>query len=201
MELEDKLTFKQGIKFINFFIKNYKINNTVLIGITGASGSGKTYFSKELKLDIISMDDYYKGIDMMDDNNFDNPNAIDFNKFKKDLKLLKLGKVIKKPIYDFKIHKRVGHNDFSPSKYLIVEGLFVLDKRIIDLFDILIFIEVSKETCLNRRIKRDIDERGRTKKEIIKQFNLYVWPSYLKYIEPKKKLAKIVKNENSIHIN
>lgn len=176
-------------KRINELKKEKKI---VIIGIAGGSSSGKTYLAKKLNEEILSMDDYFKGIKYIKDGNFDKPSALDLNLLRKQLIKLRNNKNIKKPVYDFKTHSRIGYEIFKPSKVIILDGLYALHKKIADLIDLKIFVDSSEKSRLERRIKRDVKFRGRTKESVIKQWNESVEKMFKLYILPTKKYADIV---------
>ena len=180
------------------YVKNIAINlndKVVLIGVAGGSASGKTYLAKklcdELKGSCLSMDDYYFGRENVKDDNFDKPEAFDFGLFRSHLLLLKQGKVIQKPVYDFK-GVRTGYVDYKPSKYIIVEGLFALNSLIRDLLSLKIFVDSDSKLRLKRRIERDVKERGKTEERVILRWNRYVEPMFKEYVEPQKKYADVV---------
>ncbi len=167
----------------------------IIIGIAGGSASGKTTVARLLKGKILSMDDYYKGINDMEDNNFDDPKSQDLDLLREHLIKLKNSETIKKPIYDFKTHSRIGYEEFKPAKLIIVEGLFALNEKIRDLLDIKVFIECKEDERFRRRMERDISERGRTEESVIKQWNETVEPMFKKFVLGSKKDAIIIKGE------
>ncbi|MDI6591945.1 MAG: uridine kinase [Patescibacteria group bacterium] len=188
---------KEGIEEIkNLVNKLRKRKSVVIIGIAGGSGSGKMYLAKKVakkvKGKILSIDDYYLGIDKMKDENFDKPEAIDFDLFKEHLKLLRKGKEIKKPIYDFKTHRRIGYEKYSPLNIIIIEGLFTFRKNLRKEMDVKVFVEASEKTRFERRIKRDIKERKRTKESVIEQWQKFTKPMHKIYVEPQKKYADLI---------
>ena len=176
---------------------------TIIICITGASGSGKTTFAKELisvlpkdKITLISQDSYYKDLKHLtiqerSSQNFDHPNALDLDLLKKHLITLKNGEEITQPIYDFNTHSRISSTKIiHPKEIIIVEGTLAVSKKMLhQLYDIIIYIDQDQNTCLERRIKRDIAERGRTEKCIIEQYNLTVKPMFEKFIYPCRQIA------------
>ena len=168
----------------------------VIVGITGGSGSGKDYFSQQLlekiNATVLSMDSYYFGIEHIPDNNFDIPSSLDLELLKSHLITLKQNKTIQKPIYDFTIHKRVGYEDYEPSKVIIIEGLFVLNEILKGELDIKIFVQASQDIRLKRRIKRDIAERGRTKESVVQQWTETVQPMHLIHVKPQISQADFV---------
>jgi uridine kinase len=180
------------------------------IGIAGASGCGKTYFSELLKtkiqgttaveVEIISCDNYYKpypgGVKAPADFNWDLPESMDLALLHKHLEDLKRGETIKVPEFDFLTSQRVGDKqtiDGTKVKIVIVEGLFVfVDQTLRELFDLKIFAWLEPDICLARRLVRDFKERGKDYEETIEQYQKQVKPSYVNFIEPTKKFADLI---------
>ncbi|KAI0540723.1 uridine kinase [Xylaria digitata] len=164
-----------------------------IIGIAGSSGSGKSTLSHAIvnKLNlpwvvILSMDSYYKPLGpeaskkaFMNEYDFDSPDAIDFDALLETLQDLKAGKRAEVPVYSFEKHQRMEETTtiYSPH-VLILEGIFALyDPRVMNLMDMRIYCEADADTCLSRRILRDVRDRGRTVEGCIKQwFGFYVVP-------------------------
>ena len=178
---------------------------TILIGVVGGSCSGKTTYARELSNHfggrslLLSQDSFYKNLDSnitIDNYNFDEPQAIDFGKLENVIKkIINKDNDVKIPIYDFKQNKSIDNEivDCSNIEIVIIEGVFVFNNdNIRNLLDIKIFIDVDVDTRLNRRIKRDVKNRGRTVDVVIDRHNRFVKPAYDKYIEPCKKYADIV---------
>ncbi len=176
-----------------------------IIGITGLSGSGKSSISNKFlekfrgQSIIISQDSFYKSTPMdvnFDDYNLDVPAAIDFELFENILKDIKSGiEVVNIPIYDFKLHKRIGYREVNikDTKIFIIDGIFIYYyQHIRQLFDIKFYIDTDPDVCLLRRIKRDISERGDTVEMVLDRYERFVKPSYVKYIHPVKKYANII---------
>lgn len=182
-----------------------------VIGVSGGSGSGKTTFSRMLneafqkKLGshccaILAQDHYYidqskkfKG-DGDPAVNFDHPSAIDFALLAEHLNLLRAGKSIEVPIYDFATHVRATRtNRFEPRPVVIVDGMLLLSQPILNPFlDYRIFIDTPEATRYERRLYRDVKERGRTPEGVEKQFRLQVKPMHDEFIEPSKTTADAV---------
>ena len=177
-----------------------------IVGISGGSGSGKTMFAEKLKkefgekrITIINQDSYYKDLSHMSFNerckqNFDHPNAIDFDLFLLHIKDLIVGKKIDMPIYDLSRHLR--SNDMitiKPSLVIVLDGtLLFTQSQLNDIMDIKIFLDVPDDLRLSYRIKRDTKERGRTVESIMKQYANTVRPMYDQFIDPSKNSADII---------
>jgi uridine kinase len=176
------------------------------IGITGGSGSGKTYFLHSLasrfssdEICVISQDNYYKSIDqqIIDANgieNFDLPTAIQREKFHDHILKLKQGEVVSTKEYMFnKSDVKPKELVFRPAPILIVEGLFVqYFEEISSLLDLKIFIEAKDYIKLSRRIRRDNDERGYDFHDVIYRFENHVMPVYDSIIKPLKHNADLI---------
>ena len=180
---------------------------TTIIGISGGSCSGKTSISKKLDQSfgknsiVICEDSFYKSLtktnlENIDDYDFDIPEAIDFDKMEKIIREIKSGKnKILIPIYDFKLHTNTGELsiDISSIIVVIIEGIILYHyKKIRDLIDIRIFVDTDSDIRLSRRINRDMLERGRTLKMILKRYENFVKPAYQKYVETTKKYSNII---------
>jgi uridine kinase len=188
----------------------------LIIGIYGGTGSGKTtivnmiasHFSSN-DIEIISQDSYYKdNSDISYEDrcklNFDHPNAIDFNLLHKHLKNLRKGGTVEQPIYDFKIHNRLKKTiQIKPKKILILEGILIMcHAEIRSIFDLKIFINANSKTRMERRIKRDITERGRSRDEVLKRYIETLKPMHEKFIEPTKIYANyIIENQFNNKLN
>jgi uridine kinase len=178
------------------------MNPPRIIGIVGASGSGKTTVAKELaelagNASLMSQDNYY--ISLPDDVdaknwNFDDPAVIDLEHLARDLAALKRGETIEGPRYIFSTHKRAPDTvTLKPAPLIIVEGLFLFANRHLrDVFDLKVFVDVPLATCLERRVERDVAERGRTEKEIRRRWAEQVEPMYRKYVEPTRAFADLL---------
>jgi uridine kinase len=179
--------------------------NPFTIGIAGASGSGKSYFTKKIKESLnnrvlcLSQDDYYEDrsqipLEQREVINYDHPNAIDFDLLRRHLIRLKNGDSIEMPLYDFTVHtRRLQHKTCRPADIILLEGILIFsNKRLHSLIDFKIFVDTPLDICLARRLKRDITERGRSIDSVIDQYLTTVRPMYLKYVLPGKKIADFV---------
>jgi uridine kinase len=181
------------------------------IGITGGSGSGKTYLienlSSRFKTDevcLISQDNYYRLREeqLTDENgvkNFDLPSAIDHEHFHRDLLQLKSGKSISKGEYTFNNPNATPKTiELMPAPILIVEGIFVqYFKEIESELDLKIFIEAKDHVKLSRRIRRDNEQRGYDLDDVLYRYQYHVMPVYEKCIEPLKHNSDLVIPNNS----
>lgn len=173
-----------------------------IIGIVGASGSGKTTVAKELaelagNASLMSQDNYYRslpdGVDSKDWN-FDDPAVIDLLHLARDLEALKRGETVEGPQYHFATHKRLPETvTLKPAPLIIVEGLFLFTREALrNVFDLKIFIDLPLSTCLERRVARDVVERGRTETAIRQRWAEQVEPMYRKIVEPTRAFADLL---------
>ena len=186
-----------------------------IIGICGGSGSGKTTIVKKIEeivpdFAFIPQDCYYKtSLQMSNKNitafNFDHPDAFDNELLIEHLLLLKDGKPIEMPQYDFVHHRRKDEVTIvKPRKLVIFEGILIFfEKSIRDIIDLKLFIDTPDDIRFIRRLKRDIEERGRTLDSVITQYLKVVRPGHYDFIEPTKQYADIIipdggYNENAI---
>ena len=174
-----------------------------LIGVAGPSCAGKTELSRALRSQLnaalLPLDAYY--FDLSDRSmeerarfNFDTPSALDHDLFVSHLRDLTAGRPIDVPVYDFATHSRTDRTErIEPQSFIVVEGLFVLywsDVRA--LFGTKVFVDLDDATCLERRIHRDVRERGRTADSVIQQFNETVAPMANLYVRTTREHADIV---------
>ena len=197
-----------------------KINKTkmLVIGIAGGTGSGKTTVVNNILRDlnaesviVISQDNYYKdhpelSFDERSKINFDHPRSIDFELLKEHVALLKNGVSIEQPVYSFITHSRREETILThPQSVIIVEGILVLtDADLRDLFDVKIFVHADSDERLIRRVRRDIQERGRDLDEVLTRYQKTLKPMHQQFIEPSKNYADIIipnmKKKNSVAI-
>lgn len=178
----------------------------VLIAVAGGSSSGKTTVVEKITANlsgypvvVIKHDDYYKDQSEMSMEerrgvNYDHPFALDNDLFFEHLTTLISGHGIKKPTYDFVNLTRAEPTEWiEPGKIIIIEGILVLeDKRVRDLADIKIFVEADDDLRFIRRLKRDIEERGRTLESVVKQYLETVKPMHYAFVKPTKRYADII---------
>lgn len=182
-----------------------------LISICGGSGSGKTTFTEkvktfsELPVSVLNMDSYYlpklpKNLKTNSGSyNFDHPDAFDWKLLKKHLYMLKTGKNISVPCYDFKKNSRLKKTIvLKPTKVILFEGIFSLyDKEIRELSDITAFLHVEADIRFIRRLHRDVDERGRSLDSVINQYYETVRPMYQQFLDPQRQYANFIVGEET----
>ncbi len=182
----------------------------VLVG--GGSSSGKTYLTNQVieylgkeNVTLLTLDDYYKDQSDMPleeryNVNYDHPRAFDWPLMRKQLKALKDGKPIEKPIYDFVTLTRSGKTEIiEPKNLIIVEGIMALvDKSVRDLGDVAVFIQASAERRFLRRLIRDVKERGRTFENVVKQYFSTVQPMYDEIVKPSSIYADLIVNNDGV---
>ncbi len=178
----------------------------LIIGIAGGTGSGKTtvvsQIIEELKNEdvaVISQDSYYQdttnlSLEERVKINFDHPKSIDFDLLVSHLRELKSGNSIEEPVYSFKEHNRTGETvTIQPKKVIIVEGILILTHADIrDMFDIKIYVHADSDERLIRRLKRDINDRGRNLDEVLWRYQTTLKPMHQQFIEPTKEFADII---------
>ena len=179
--------------------------NILVIGIAGGTGSGKTTLMKNLinrfedVVTVISHDNYYKRHDDIPYEercrlNYDEPSAFDTSLMVYHLDQLRHGYAIECPVYDFTVHNRSSETiHIVPKKVIIVEGILIFEnEELRNLMDIRIFVDTDADIRLCRRIKRDVNKRGRTLESVLEQYQQTVKPMHEQYVEPSKKYAHIV---------
>lgn len=181
------------------------MSNIIVIGIAGGSGSGKTTLMKRLverfgnHVSVLSHDNYYKRHDELSFEeravlNYDEPGALDTSLMVYQLDQLRHGVAIDCPVYDFVQHNRSDETiHVEPEKVIIVEGIMIfVDPDLRSLMDIKIFVDTDADIRLCRRIKRDVNKRGRSLESVITQYKQTVKPMHEMYVEPSKKFADLV---------
>eukprot|EP00761_Pharyngomonas_kirbyi_P012198 gb/GECH01012225.1/.p1 GENE.gb/GECH01012225.1/~~gb/GECH01012225.1/.p1 ORF type:complete len:253 (+),score=56.94 gb/GECH01012225.1/:1-759(+) len=181
-----------------------------IIGVAGGTASGKTTVCHKIveslkdddwRVTVISQDSFYKSLteeelELANSNqyNFDHPDSFDYDLIEQTISDLKSGKKAEIPNYDFKTHTR--STETSPvygADIIIFEGILVFyASRVLDLFDLKIFVDTDADTRLVRRIRRDIADRGRDLEGVLAQYEKFVKPSFDEYVQPTKKHADII---------
>ena len=179
--------------------------NAVVIGIAGGTGSGKSTMIRNIyrkfgeSIALLSHDFYYKAHDDMPYEercklNYDHPDAFDSDMFIEDIKKLRAGEAIYRPVYDFTIHNRVEEVvEVKPAKVLIVEGILIFaEEKMREMFDIKLYIDTDADVRILRRIMRDVKHRGRSLESVVTQYMTTVKPMHEQFVEPSKKYADII---------
>ncbi|MGB5237084.1 MAG: uridine kinase [Flavobacteriaceae bacterium] len=178
----------------------------LIIGIAGGTGCGKTTVVDQIinelpdgEVGVISQDSYYKDLSHLTyeervEINFDHPRAIDFDLLIEHLGVLRSGLSIDQPVYSFKEHNRSEDViKTHPTKVIIVEGILIMTHpEIRDIFDIKIYVHADSDERLIRRLKRDINERGRDLSEVLSRYQNTLKPMHDQFIEPTKEYADII---------
>ena len=180
-------------------------NNILVIGIAGGTGSGKTTLMKNIMnrfgdvVTVLSHDNYYRRHDELTYEerckiNYDEPAALETDLMARHLNKLRHGMAIDCPVYDFTQHNRSGETTrIEPKNVIIVEGILIFENQPLrELMDIRIFVDTDADVRLCRRIKRDVNKRGRTLESVLTQYQETVKPMHEKYVEPSKRFADIV---------
>lgn len=184
----------------------------ILIGICGGTASGKTTLSNKISeylknlnysVNDISLDNYYKDLSSISfkercNVNFDSPESIDIELFYQHLCVLKKGENVNIPIYSYKLHNRTKKTKLvAISNFLIIEGLFIFhEEKLRRCFDLKIFLDVDYKTRFNRRLRRDIIERGRNKDEVENRFKSTIDVMHYKYVDKTKEYADVILKSN-----
>lgn len=178
----------------------------VLIGLCGGSGSGKSTVTEQLyantgseRCTVIRQDNYYKdqshlSFEDRQKTNYDHPFAFDNDLFIEHLKLLREGKSVDMPEYDFSVHNRKKETiRLQPKDIILIEGILLFSEpRILELLDMRVFVDTDSDVRILRRIKRDMKERARSLDSVIDQYMATVRPAHLQFVEPSKRYADII---------
>jgi uridine kinase len=180
-------------------------SSVTVIGVAGGSGSGKTTLVKALaehlgreRSIVILQDSYYidrsrefKGDGSL---NFDHPDAIDWNLMVKQVADLRAGRSVEVPTYDFATHTRLSRTSYCKSaQYILVDGILILNcADLRPFFDVSIFVDCPEPVRFSRRLKRDVEERGRTPEGVLVQYQETVFPMHQAFVEPSRVFADII---------
>ncbi|MEM9464213.1 MAG: uridine kinase [Actinomycetota bacterium] len=171
---------------------------TKTCGICGGSGAGKTTLTRHLldrlgpeQVSVLAFDAYYRDQGHLTPAerslvNYDHPDSLDHERFAADVEALRGGRAIEAPVYDFATHTRTGDVTRVEARPLvIVEGILLLSfPEIADHLDLAVFIDVPEQIRLERRIRRDVAERGREPDDVRRQFAATVAPMHDTFVEP-----------------
>ena len=180
--------------------------NTILIGIAGGTGSGKTTLADKLienfgsdEVSILRHDNYYKCHDDMTYEersllNYDHPDAFDTELLYEHIKMLKDGHAIEMPVYDYTVHNRSDEVVIvNPAPVIVLEGILIFaEPSLCELMDIKVFVDTDADVRILRRILRDVKERERSLDSVISQYLTTVKPMHEQFVEPSKRRADII---------
>jgi len=184
--------------------------SSYVVAVCGESCSGKTTvcrkiieriakinFSGQNLVAVVSQDSYYKGGNSQ--TNYDVPDSINFTEMIRDVKKLKNGEVIETPIYEFATHSRQKETKrIGPAKIIIIEGILILtQKELCDICDLKIYVSAFPQLMYSRRMKRDVEERGRTPEEVEERYFRDVLPASQQFVVPSENFADIVLKNNT----
>ena len=177
----------------------------LVVGVAGGSGSGKTTLVNNLvtrfgdQVSIVHHDNYYRAHDDLTYEertrlNYDCPEAFETEMMVEHLHLLRQGRSVHCPVYDFTVHNRSGETVvIEPRPVILVEGILIFaEKALLDLMDIKVFVDTDADVRLARRVVRDVESRGRTVRSIVDQWQTTVKLMHEMYVEPSKKSADII---------
>ena len=181
------------------------MDNIIVIGIAGGTGSGKTTITREIvkrlgeNVTVLTHDSYYKErhdltYEERTQLNYDHPNAFDNDMMAEAIAKLKSGEPVEVPIYDYTIHDRTENTmTLHPTPVILVEGILIYhSEELRNLMDIKIFVDTDADVRILRRIIRDIQERGRSLDSVVSQYLNTVKPMHEAFVEPSKKYADII---------
>lgn len=177
-----------------------------IIGIAGGSGSGKSTVARKVadslgaaSVAFIDMDAYYRNFAHlpMEERrrvNWDHPDAFDHELLADHLSALIAGQAIEKPVYDFVSHTRSARTvHVAPCDVIVIDGILLfVEERVRKLCDVKVFVDTDSDIRLVRRIRRDINKRGRPLDEILDQYLTTVQPMHLQFVEPSKRYADVI---------
>jgi uridine kinase len=182
------------------------MNDRIILGVAGGSGSGKTTVVEELlrslqpaPVSVIHHDSYYKDLVHLpfkerSEVNFDHPDALETSLLVEHLTQLRAGEAVEVPVYDFSTHTRTQEvRHVEPTAVIIVDGILVLaDPRLRDLLDIKVFVDTDADIRFIRRLRRDIRDRGRSLESVVDQYQSTVRPMHLAFVEGSRAFADII---------
>jgi uridine kinase len=186
----------------------------MVIGICGGTGSGKTTVAHKIVAEVgagnvvfLQQDSYYRNLgdmplDLKRHVNFDHPDALDNDLLINHLETLIAGESIDQPIYDYSTHSRTTTTrHIEPRPVIIMEGILVfINPELRSMMDMKIFVDTDPDIRFIRRLRRDVEERGRTMKSVIEQYQTTVRPMHLQFVEPSKRYADIIIPEGGSNV-
>lgn len=190
----------------------------LIIGVAGGSGSGKTTVVDKIlqrigksNIQLIEHDSYYRDLKHLpfserEKENFDHPSALETELMIHHLEALRRGEEVQMPVYDFVTHSRTEETRLASTKRIIlIDGILIFSEpELLKMMDIKIFVDTDDDVRLLRRLRRDIEERGRDLAGVLNQYETFVRPMHLEFVEPAKRYADIIiphGGENKVALN
>ncbi len=181
-------------------------HSPVALGVAGGTGSGKTTVARAIlqsvgreRIAYLAQDSYYKDVDWQSEeqlkrHNFDHPSALDNDLLVEHLRRLKTGEPIEVPVYDFVRHRRTAEREAVEARpVILLEGILLYaEPRLRELLDFKIYVDTDADVRLLRRIRRDLNERGRSLDDVFRQYLGTVRPMHLEFVEPSKRWADVI---------
>ena len=179
---------------------------SVVIGLAGGSGSGKTTVQRKVmerfgsrRIALLDHDAYYRDLAHLPPErrarfNFDHPDALETGLMVEHLDALLAGDAVEKPTYDFATHSRRAETEpIDPRPVILVEGILVLaEPALRERMDVKLYVDAPDDVRLMRRIERDLHERGRSVESVLEQYRRTVRPMHLEFVEPSKRHADLI---------
>ncbi|HXU30937.1 MAG TPA: uridine kinase [Thermoanaerobaculia bacterium] len=177
-----------------------------VLGVAGGTGSGKTTVVRSIldavgrdRIALIEQDNYYRDVDWTTDasllhHNFDHPGSIDNELLVEHVRELRAGRPVEVPIYDFVRHRRTDRTRIvEPRPVVLLEGILIfVEPSLRAIQDFKVYVDTDADIRLIRRLTRDLDERGRTVEDVLRQYQETVRPMHLEFVEPSKRWADII---------
>jgi uridine kinase len=190
-----------------------KAKHTIIIGVAGGTGSGKTTVSESIldrvgqdRIAYIQQDSYYRDLSHLPHEervrvNFDHPDALETDLLIRHLRALRCGQAVEVPTYDFTRYTRTSQTrKVEPRRVILVEGILIFaEKALRDLFDVRIFVDTDADIRFIRRLQRDLNERGRSTESVVRQYLDTVRPMHLEFVEPSKRYADVIVPEGGFN--
>jgi uridine kinase len=181
-------------------------HSPVALGVAGGTGSGKTSVAQAIldqvgreRIAFLAQDSYYRDIEWRSEtqllhHNFDHPDALDNDLLVRHLHELKAGRPVEVPIYDFVRHVRTAATEHvEPRPVILLEGILLfVEPGLRELLDLKVYVDTAADVRLMRRVRRDIEERGRTVDDVFRQYSETVRPMHREFVEPSKRWADVI---------
>ena len=174
------------------------IDHSFVVLIAGGTASGKSSIVDRFVRDTgavhLGHDRYYFDVSEPEGHDFDHPDSLDTDRLLQDLTRLKRGETAELPVYDFASHTRTSRVEvMAPAPLIVVEGILVMsDPRLVAIADLTVFVDAPESVRLERRLARDVAERGRTPESVMAQYEATVRPNHDRFVEPCRSIADVI---------